>query len=182
MKNTIKFSLMTVAALAVMGWGTYSHAQALVSSAIAISATIPTTDNITCTTASIDFGTTVVDGTSPTGTVACTVSSNDTYGVEMSVYVPGTNALTGVVATNVIPATDLLAGASAGSVAALSNVYTGSTTRTGSFGEDIAALGTGGTPIVDAAETVYLQLNVPATQPADTYTGTLFVLITPLSS
>jgi hypothetical protein len=179
MRNTIKASLMTAAILALMGTTGYA---ATTSSAITLSATIPTTDSITCSTTTVDFGTAIVDGATPTGTVSCTVSSNDTYGVEMSVYVPGTNALTGLVTTNAIPATDLSAGASAGAVTALSDLFTGSTALTGAFGVDIAALGTGGTPIVAAAETISLALHVPATQAADTYTGTLYVLITPLTT
>jgi hypothetical protein len=180
MKLWVRGSILSVLALATI----QAFASNQTTSSIALQATVPTTDNLTCS-GPANFGTSVAYGTPATAAVNCSVTTNDTNGVTMTVYVSGANALTGS-GTNAIPYTALgvyASGASAGQTniqtayTALSATgWTGATS--GEYGLDLATFADSDSSY---SPTLNLQLSVPANTKADTYTGTLNVVITPIS-
>ena len=172
--------------VAAFASSTLANAQNQATSTVAMQATVPTTDNLTCS-GPANFGTSVTYGTAATASVSCSVTTNDTNGVTMTVYVSGANALTGS-GSNVIPYTALgvyLTGGTTGQANLQSTFtglsasgWTGASSLGGSEGLDIATFADNDTTY---NPTLNLQLNLPASTKADTYTGTLNVVITPIS-
>jgi hypothetical protein len=154
------------------------------SAAIALQATVQSTDNLTCAgTASFSN---VVFGTPATTTVNCSVTTNDTNGVTMTVYASNTSFMSGTQSGNAIPVSALDVYTS-GAATGQANTQTAYTALAGT-GWQGASAGNSGLDVATFADsdTAYspvlnLQLTLPASTKADTYTGTLNVTITPIS-
>lgn len=174
MRNKLTFAAIAAGILAFAS--TSAFAVNSLSAPITITADVPSTDNLTCDSTSVDFGSVAPGQSSDLKTLPCHVTTNDTLGVTLSVYVEGDNALTGTAsASNVLAAGNLKAGKTSSNLASLSGASTGNVTGNGldinSFDSSASA----------QDQTVYLQLNIPTSQNMDHYTGTLNVVITPNS-
>ncbi len=184
MKNTIRASLLAVG---VMLFGTAAYAQGTTTAQIHLSATVLSTDALTCSTTAafgdITPGTAAVPSPLPT----CTVTDNDALGATLTVYI-STTAFTGT-GTNMIPASALTLYASGSALGdgvtphyadptltALSASFTGSST--GNVGLDV---GTFPPDVSSYTTTLNLSLTAPVQTPADSYTGTLNVVLTPIT-
>ncbi len=181
MKIWIRYSLLVVAAAATSMQAVAANPT---STTIAMNATVPTTDSLSCSGLA-NFGTNVTYNVAVTASVSCSVTTNDTNGVTMTVYVSGASALTGS-GTNVIPysALGVYATGSTNGQANSQTTYTplsltGWTGATsGAEGLDIATFADSDTTY---SPTLNMQLLLPTGIKADTYTGTLNVVITPIS-
>jgi hypothetical protein len=157
------------------------------SSTISMSATVPSTDNLTCT-GSGAFST-VTHGTPVTlAPISCSVTDNDANGVTMTVWVASGNAMTGS-GTNAIAASALAVyttGTTTGQTnlatqyTALSSTgWTGLASNPSGYGLDVATFAN--SDATYSSVPLNVQLTLPANTPADSYTGTLNITITPIS-
>lgn len=180
MNNAIKASVLASALLALASVGAYASSSGAVSGAITLNATVQTDDAVDCSaTGTVNFGSALVQSaTSSAQAISCNVTDNDSAGVNMYVY--GTVALTGEgSSSNTIDLTNISFSATGTGYTAFSDVSaaTGVTSAVG--GEVYTGLASG---LNAAAENFYLELTVPANQPADTYSTTVVVGIVPATS
>lgn len=175
MRKICQASLLAAAVLSLVN---VAHAANTTTTTVGLSATISSFDNITCSTATVDFGDSItVSGLTPAQEVSCSVSSNDSTAVNVTAYVPDANPLTGTNVENTIPNSDIeWSGSSGGTYTAFAALTAGTNIPAGSDGAQVA---TGVTPGSDTPVNFYLKLNVPAAQLADTYSATMTVAITP---
>ncbi len=192
MKNSIKAPVLACAILALASVGARATTNYSVPTgngvapvSITMSADIGSTDALACSASGSGyFGkfTAPVSGTAFTGsplTVTCTVSDNESNGVSLLVYTATSGALTGVNTDNKIAGTSFWAAITgSASTANFSSVTTydeGLTEDSGVLlynGTDAAVIADGAS---GASEPFYVDFEMPSTQAADHYTGTLYV-------
>jgi hypothetical protein len=173
MKNTIRTSLMAAAVLALASMGAYAQNHS--TTTLGLTATVSSFDNITCTQSTVDLnaGAAITASGLTTGhAVNCSVTSNDIAPIDVTVSIPTANPLTGVTTALPTLANTLIewSPTSGGTYAYFASLVTGSD---GAIVAKSITIGDA-TPV-----DFYLKLNVPAATPADVYSATLTVAITP---
>lgn len=177
MKNIIRTSSMVAAVLALASMGTY--AQNSTTATIGLTATVAAFDNITCTQTTVDLNAgaaIVASGLTTSQAVNCFVTSNDVTPVDVTAYLPIATPLTGVTtAKPTIANTNIEWSATTGGTFAPFAALT----ATGLTADDGAIVAT--SVITGDATPVnfFLKLNVPIATPADVYSATMTVAITP---
>ena len=158
MKNTIRTSLMAAAVLALASMGAYAQNHS--TTTLGLTATVSSFDNITAS------------GLTTGHAVNCSVTSNDIAPIDVTVSIPTANPLTGVTTALPTLANTLIewSPTSGGTYAYFASLVTGSD---GAIVAKSITIGDA-TPV-----DFYLKLNVPAATPADVYSATLTVAITP---
>jgi hypothetical protein len=179
MKTGFKAFVLTATVFALASAG--AHAQNQTSTTIALTATVGSFDNITCTQTTVDLngGVTITAGSilTPGQAINCSVSSNDSIPDNVTAYI--STPLTGTAnSSDTIPGGAIewsVTNAGFTPFTAISGNIVGGSTFTG-FGAQVATAVAAGanTPV-----NFFLALQVPAGQAADTYNGTLTVAITP---
>lgn len=175
MRNTLKHLTLAAAFLALATTGAFASDQT--SATIGLTATVSSFDNITCVQSTLDLNGGVgiaFSGLTGGQAVNCSVSSNDDVPVNLTAYMSDGAPLTGTNPSNTIANTNIEWSATSGGTyvpfAALSGDLAGNTG---------AVVVTGVESGDSVAANFFLALNVPPTQAADTYSGTLTVAITP---
>lgn len=179
MRTICKASLLTAAMLSLVSIGRATSNQT--TATIPLTATISSFDNISCSTNSLDFGVgsaITSGGLTSAQEIQCTVASNDSTAVNVTAYL--TSQLTGTTnSDNTIPSTAIeWSATSGGTYAAFAALTPGTNIPSNSVGAQIAT-GVAQSATQTTAVDFWLELNVPYNQPADSYTGTLTVAITP---
>ncbi len=175
MKSFKGFTL-AAAVLALVSVGAFAAPNSSTTT-VGLTATVSSFDNITCTQTSVDLNNGVnitASGLTTGHVINCFVTSNDTSAIDATAYLPDASPLTGTNPSNTIPNSDIEWSASSGGTYVALSALGGS--LSGNDGAIVATnVGTGNAIPV----TFYLKLNVPAGQPADSYSATLTVAITP---
>jgi hypothetical protein len=177
MKDIIRIPFTAAAVLALASMGAY--AQNATSTTIGLTATVSSFDNITCTQSTVDLnnGVAIVASGLTTGhAVNCFVTSNDVTAVDVTAYLPITSPLTGTTTpANTIANTNIQWSATAGGTFAPFAALT----ATGLTADDGAIVASSVLQGDATAVDFFLKLNVPIATPADTYSATMTVAITP---
>jgi hypothetical protein len=171
MKNAFKVSILAVAALALSAGAFAQNA----STNIQIQANVSAFDNINCLTNFVDLGGGMsITNSGQTGTqpVECNVTSNDSYPVNITAYLPTTAPLTGINPSNRI-SNYFIWGGQSGSMAPFQPLSGGLTGNDGLIVASDIPHGSN-VPVF-----FLLSLNIPTNTVADMYSATLTIAITP---
>jgi hypothetical protein len=191
MKNMFRTSLVVAAVLALASVGAWAQTylvptgNGVMPASITMSADIGSTDALSCSASGSGYlgkFTAPLTDSAFTGsplTVTCTVSDNESNGVSLLVYTATSGALTGVNPLNTIAGTSFWAGITG---SATSTNFGSVSTYDASLTADSGVLIYNGTDTVvipdgasGASAPFYVDFQMPHTQAADHYTGTLYV-------